>query len=133
MFHLHKDRHGKIFFGAKKIANSDKVSQANERGQQTMTRREKKAKEQETAQNNRHTALPTEVKQKTIALDITKDDVEHTTKKGKYGWHLVLNHASPDVLTKLAGNPAIKDESLEDINTFRHDMICRPWMEMKTQ
>lgn len=49
----------------------------------------------------------------------------------KYNWHLVLNHATPEVLTKLARNPYIKIPSLDSITTTRTDTTCRACLEGK--
>lgn len=51
-------------------------------------------------------------------------------KMPKYQWHLILNHASPEVLTKLARNPHIRIPELDTVTTT-HDMTCRGCFEGK--
>lgn len=52
-------------------------------------------------------------------------------KMSKYKWHLILNNASPDDLTKLARKPKLYVPEVEQITTTVDDMTCSPCMEYK--
>ena len=54
-----------------------------------------------------------------------------TSKLPNYHWHLVLNHASPSVLTRLARNPHLNIPSLTSISTTRDDITCGPCLATK--
>ena len=67
-------------------------------------------------------------------FDVTKPNTttEHTPAKlAKYNWHLILNHASPQVLARLARNPFLTEPSLEAVRSTRHDITCKPFLETK--
>lgn len=51
-------------------------------------------------------------------------------RKPKYDWHMVLNHTSPNVLTRIARNPYVNEPTMREISST-HYYMCRACMKGK--
>lgn len=74
---------------------------------------------------NKPAALPNVCSEKESKFQATSDENYEKTKLPKYEWHLVLNHALPEVLTTLTRNPQLNIPILAVIKSTRHYLICR--------
>lgn len=74
--------------------------------------------------------LPDKTKQKP-KFKLGEPEQPDKHKLPKYKWRLIMNHASPDALTRLARNKSINVSELNNITTTRNDMTCRGCREGK--
>lgn len=52
------------------------------------------------------------------------------SKLAKYKWHMIMNHATPDALTRLARDPHLHEPSLDAV-TSTNDITCGACMQSK--
>lgn len=114
-----------IYLGARPQINSTTSEKHN-----TDNRTEKVATKHNTRTTNKTTLPPIKNKKPTV-FTIPEVGEPEPKKNHRYEWHLILNHDSPDVLTKLARNHKSRDEGLDKIETTQHDLTCRPCLEFK--
>lgn len=137
-------KQGAICLGAQVKNDDDKVSMntrppnegTNHRRQRGInqcgetnnaTKAEKEAVKKATAQG-RH--LKVARKTQTI-FQLPPPAETKKTKMPRYHWHLVMNHATPETLTKSARNSKLRIPELEGIKTTHQDLTCRGCYEGK--
>lgn len=125
-------KNSSICLGATEAVADDTIS-ANETHKPIQTIDEQKSNEYniklereagKAAKKKTATLTLTPTKQR-LLFDTGRQELPSQQKIARYEWHLVLNHASPELLTKLARNPSFKIPSLDSIKTTRNDTTCR--------
>lgn len=112
------------------ISESNKPKPVDQK-QPARVRVEKTAHKMNKHTNNRRTAMPQEKDRVAPLFKVTDGGKPDPRKLTKYESHLILNHASPDELTRLARNPKLKIPELDKIATTRHDMTIQLCLEYK--
>lgn len=95
--------------------------------------RQPKNKNKERAQGRqtrRLMLMPQKQIQQPPVFDIAEDPKHSPRLQPKYDWHMVMNHASPDVLTRLARNPYINEPYLKEI-TSTNELACKACLQGK--
>lgn len=72
---------------------------------------------------NKLLVMTTDRTAQTRKFDLEEHPAAQAERIPKYDCHMILNHASPDVLTLIARNPYVNESSLEGITTTK-DITC---------
>lgn len=123
LYVVRANENGAICFGAE----ADQLSQTVQKGTNKTIHQqpERSAGMVVRCKANKPAALPNVCSEKESKFQATSDENYEKTKLPKYEWHLVLNHALPEVLTRLTRNPQLNIPILAVIKSTRHYLICR--------
>lgn len=78
-------------------------------------------------------AVPVQTNEHRQIFEIEEYQLSNPKKLANYEWNLILNHASPEILTTLARNSKLRIPSLDTLSTTKEDTTCRACFECKME